>query len=133
MIESSKVDPLLSVILKGNTSVMAPIFVKLINLANVCLIFLSCLKHPVVTLCFIRYSLPFSDYANRSPISNLPQASAYASEIRFRAPTAHISYSKRRGLIYLCSSRSSSRHTPTVCLTRHMRGSHHIYVAVYLS
>ena len=102
--KSSKIDPLPTALLKANTSVLAPIFVDLINLSyNDCTV-PARLKHSLITPLLKPSGLPFDDYSSYRPIANLPYASKLlerhvaaqirlhisnvtTSAIRFRAPT----------------------------------------------
>ena len=84
--KSSKIDPLPTALLKANTSVLAPIFVDLINLSYSDCTVPARLKHSIITPLLKRSGLPVDDYTSYRPIANLP----YASKLLERHVAAQI-------------------------------------------
>ena len=70
--KSSKIDPMPTALLKANTSVLAPIFVELINLSYKDCTVPARFKHSIITPLLKRSGLPVDDYSSYRPIANLP-------------------------------------------------------------
>ena len=84
--KSSKTDPMPTALLKANTSVLAPIFVDLINLSYEECTVPARLKHSIITPLLKRSGLRVDDYSSYRPIANLP----YASKLLERHVAAQI-------------------------------------------
>ena len=84
--KSSKIDPIPTALLKANTSVLAPIFVELINLSYKDYTVPARLKHSIITPLLKRSGLPANDYSSYRPIANFP----YASKLLERHVSAQI-------------------------------------------